>query len=152
MLPTSSLYLKVSDGVVRYFWFPFSDDLSNTWMHSFILIIVDSKGDEMTKPTAKSGEAIPLPDIKRVLQKKAIEDSTKVEEEENKMQQVRISRKDKAAYARVSYFHYSVLFLFYYCGASLMLFFFVSYWNNNLMLMPTIHSLKNSSTTLSVQF
>jgi hypothetical protein len=148
MLPNSSLYLKVSDRVGRYFWFPFSDDLT----HECILIIVDSKSDEMTKPEAKSGEPIPLPDITQVLQKKAIEDSAKAEEEENKEQQVKINRKDKVAFARVSYGfpNFNILCCFY-CGASLMLF-FVSYLNNNLMLMPTIHSLKNKSTTLSVRF
>jgi hypothetical protein len=72
-------------------------------MNACILIIVDSKSDEMTKPEAGSPEPIPLPDIMQVFQKKAIEESVKAEEEENKEQQVKINRRDKEAFARVSY-------------------------------------------------
>ena len=47
------------------------------------------------------GEPIPLPDIKQVLQKKAMEQLAKAEEEENEEKRVKIDRRDKKALAKL---------------------------------------------------
>ena len=47
------------------------------------------------------GEPIPLPDIKQVLQKKAMEQLAKAEEEENEEKRVKIDRRDKKALVKL---------------------------------------------------
>lgn len=56
---------------------------------------------EKNAPQQDSEESIPLPDIKQVLQKKAMEQLARAEEEEKRDSQVKINRKDKDALAKV---------------------------------------------------
>lgn len=58
---------------------------------------------EQAAPQPDTEESIPLPDIKQVLQKKAMEQLAKVEEEETMENRVKINRKDKNALAKVCF-------------------------------------------------
>lgn len=62
--------------------------------------LVDPTAEEVA-PQPDSEESIPLPDIKQALQKKAMEQLAKAEEEEKKENQVKINRKDKDALIKV---------------------------------------------------
>ncbi|KAL3945892.1 MAG: hypothetical protein SGBAC_000043 [Bacillariaceae sp.] len=59
------------------------------------------EGAEQAASQPDTEESIPLPDIKQVLQKKAMEQLAKVEEEETMENRVKINRKDKNALAKL---------------------------------------------------
>lgn len=61
----------------------------------------DGTIDESGMDENPSGEPIPLPDIKQVLQKKAMEQLAKAEEEENEENKIKINRKDKKALVKL---------------------------------------------------
>jgi hypothetical protein len=67
----------------------------------FFLNSLEQNIEESAAPESGDGEPIPLPDIKQVLQKKAMEQMAKAEEEEKEATTVKIKRTDKAAMARV---------------------------------------------------
>lgn len=129
------------------FGFPISQLTS-----AYFFIIIDTKSEEMPAPEVGSGEPIPLPDIKQVLQMKALEESARAEVEENQGKQVKINRRDKDAFARVRSLAstcYRVLYFLLWNSSNSVV---GSFLNNNLMLMPTIPFLKKRNTTLSVLF
>ena len=69
-------------------------------MKNLLSTLVDPT-EEPVAPQQDSEESIPLPDIKQALQKKAMEQLAKAEEEEKKENQVKINRRDKDALAKV---------------------------------------------------